>query len=112
MGKSGLTLCAVGVDHVTYMWVYKGGPPDQPVISFQYSPNRSGEIPLHYLFRGEDASRENQFYSVTDGYSGYNELSKRPEVIDRAGCWAYVRRKFVDATHGRNEVTPNFRTAT
>jgi len=89
----------------SYMWVYKGGPPDQPVIRFQYSPNRSGEIPLHYLFRGEEASDENQFYSVTDGYSGYNELSKRPEVIGRAGCWAHVRRKFVDATHGRKATT-------
>ena len=89
----------------SYMWVYKGGPPDQPVISFQYSPNRSGEIPIDYLFRGEDASAENQFYSVTDGYSGYNELSKRPEVIGRAGCWAHVRRKFVDATHGRKATT-------
>lgn len=85
----------------SYMWVYKGGPPDQPVISFQYSPNRTGNIPVNYLFREDDTPRKNQLYSVTDGYSGYNELSKRPEVIDRAGCWTHVRRKFVDATHGR-----------
>jgi len=89
----------------SYMWVYRGGPPDQPVISFQYSPNRSGEIPVNYLFRGEKPPRKNQFYSVTDGYSGYNELSKQIEVIGRAGCWAHVRRKFVDATHGRKVTT-------
>ena len=95
----------------SYMWVYKGGPPDRPVVSFQYSPNRSGEIPVAYLFKEEEAcaedegSAENSFYSVTDGYSGYNELSKRPEVIGRAGCWAHVRRKFVDATHGRKATT-------
>ena len=94
----------------SYMWVYKGGPPDQPVICFQYSEQRSGEIPIQFLFAEEVSMsaegetpfvEQNQFYSVTDGYGGYNDLSKRPEVIDRAGCWAHARRKFVEATHGR-----------
>jgi len=95
----------------SFMWVYKGGPPDQPVICFQYSEHRSGDIPVQFLFgeksrEGEDPPvRQNRFYSVTDGYSGYNDLSKRPEVIDRAGCWTHVRRKFVDATHGRKAGT-------
>jgi len=93
----------------SYMWVYKGGAPNQPVVCFQYSPQRSGDIPIQFLF--PEAESENRidkngdnyasFYIVTDGYAGYNELSKRPEVMGRAGCWAHVRRKFVEATHGR-----------
>ena len=93
----------------SYMWVYKGGPPNQPAVCFQYSPQRSGDIPIQFLF--PETESENRidkngdkyvsFYIVTDGYAGYNELSKRPEVMGRAGCWAHVRRKFVEATHGR-----------
>jgi transposase len=33
----------------------------------------------------------------TDGYQGYNTLGKKEKVI-HAGCWAHVRRKFVEAT--------------
>lgn len=39
-------------------------------------------------------------YLVTDGYSGYNGLSQMPGM-GHAACWAHVRRKFVEATHGR-----------
>jgi transposase len=32
----------------------------------------------------------------TDGYSGYEKVGRRPDVI-LLGCWAHVRRKFVEA---------------
>jgi len=38
---------------------------------------------------------------VTDGYDGYNALSKALGILGHAACWAHVRRKFVEATHGR-----------
>ena len=38
---------------------------------------------------------------VTDGYEGYNALSKSPRILGHGACWAYVRRRFVEATHGR-----------
>jgi transposase len=40
-------------------------------------------------------------YLMTDGYEGYNALSKLPGILGHAACWAHVRRKFVEATHGR-----------
>ncbi len=40
-------------------------------------------------------------YLMTDGYPGYNALSKAPGILGHAACWAHVRRRFVEATHGR-----------
>jgi transposase len=72
----------------SYMWVYRGGTPEHPVIVYQYSPSRSGDVPKSYLkgFRG---------WIQTDGYAGYEALAREPG-IDHAGCWAHVRRKFHD----------------
>ncbi len=36
-------------------------------------------------------------YLHADGYSGYNKL----ENITRCGCWAHLRRKFVEAVAGK-----------
>jgi len=36
-------------------------------------------------------------YVHSDGYSGYNKLSN----ITRCGCWAHLRRKFVEAIPGK-----------
>lgn len=72
----------------SYMWVYRGGTPEHPVIAYQYSPSRSGDVPKSYLkgFRG---------WIQTDGYAGYEALACETG-IDHAGCWAHVRRKFHD----------------
>ena len=58
----------------SYMWVYRGGPPEQPVIWFQYAQTRSGEVPGEFLFPGGVASgtggdRPPGLYILTDGYS-------------------------------------------
>ncbi len=82
------------------MWVYGGGPPDKPVIWFQYADTRSGDVPEGFLYpKGEDYP-DGAMYLITDGYSGYNALSQNPGILGPA-CWAHVRRKFVEATHGR-----------
>lgn len=74
----------------SYMWVSRGGTADKPVILFRYNPTR-----------GEDfANSEFKNYEgiiQTDGYAGYNTLGKK-EKITHAGCWAHVRRKFVEAS--------------
>jgi len=31
---------------LSYMWLYRGGPPDQPVIWYQYADTRSGTVPV------------------------------------------------------------------
>ena len=73
----------------SWMWVQTGGPPDQPVILFDYSTSRAQEVPTRLLdgYRG---------YVMTDDYAGYNALGAQAGV-ERLGCWAHARRKFVDA---------------
>lgn len=74
----------------SYMWVSRGGTEDRPIILFRYNPTR-----------GEDfANSEFKNYEgiiQTDGYQGYNTLGRKQKVI-HAGCWAHVRRKFVEAS--------------
>ena len=54
----------------SYMWVQMGGPPDKPVILFDYDPSRSSEVPARLLegYRG---------YLMTNGYDAYNYLVRR-----------------------------------
>jgi len=86
---------------LSYMWVYGGGPPDQPVIWYQYADSRGSEVPVDFLFPTEEVLPECEMYLVTDGYEGYNALSKSSGILGHGACWAHVRRRFVEATHGR-----------
>jgi transposase len=74
----------------SYMWVQTGGPPDKPVVLYDYDPSRGASVPTALLegFKG---------YLMTDGYDGYNEVA-RTDGIERLACWAHVRRRFVEAT--------------
>lgn len=75
----------------SYMWLYRTGQNSSlPIILYDYQPSRSGDNAVHFLkgFHG---------YLHTDGYSGYNKL----ENITRCGCWAHLRRKFVEAIPDR-----------
>ncbi|MDP3816967.1 IS66 family transposase [Pseudomonas sp.] len=73
----------------SWMWVQTGGPPDKPVILFDYSTSRAQEVPLRLLagYRG---------YLMTDDYAGYNAVAAQSSV-ERLACWAHARRKFVEA---------------
>jgi len=86
---------------LSYMWVYGGGPPDKPVIWYHYADSRGSEVPVDFLFPTEEALPACEMYLVTDGYDGYNALSKSPGILGHGACWAHVRRRFVEATHGR-----------
>lgn len=72
-----------------HMWVTLGGPPEQPAILFEYDPSRSKEVPLRLLdgFKG---------YLQTDGYSGYNAVCAKNDII-HLGCMDHLRRYFMDA---------------
>lgn len=74
----------------SYMWVFRGGPPDRPLIEYQYHPTRAGHVPRAYL-KGYTGIVQ------TDGYAGYDFLDAQPGVV-HAGCWAHARRKFVEVT--------------
>lgn len=71
------------------MWVRRGGPPDQPVILFDYDPSRSGKVAWRLTedFKG---------YLQSDGFSGYEAVGKRDGVV-HVGCLAHARRKFDEA---------------
>jgi len=71
----------------SYMWLYRTGNDGKtPVILYDYQPSRNGDNAVNFLkdFKG---------YVHSDGFSGYNKL----KGVTRCGCWAHLRRKFVDA---------------
>lgn len=72
-----------------WMWLVRGGPPDRPVVLFDYDTSRSGKVPLRLLdgFKG---------VLQADGYGGYSEVCRK-EGVTRIGCWDHARRKFVEA---------------
>ena len=69
----------------SFFWVRLSatGP---PVVRLDYDPSRSGAVAdrLFADFAG---------YLQTDGYTGYNGVAGRDNVI-QIGCWAHARRKF------------------
>lgn len=71
----------------SYMWVFRGGLPDKPVLIFQYHPTRSGQVPNEFL-------KDYSGYIQTDAYSGYDALGRRPDIY-HVGCWSHARRMFV-----------------
>jgi len=73
----------------SYMWVMRGGPPENPVIVYRYHPTRGAKIPLGYL-------SEYEGFLQTDGYDGYTDTGLLAGIT-HAGCWAHARRKFDEA---------------
>lgn len=73
-----------------WMWLIRGGPPQQPAVLFDYDASRSEAVPVRLLdgFRGT---------LQTDGYAGYNKVCRDNSIL-RIGCWDHARRKFVDAS--------------
>lgn len=73
-----------------WMWVTRGGPPDQPSVLFEYDLSRSGSVAVRLLddFKG---------VLQADGYAGYGQIC-RDNSITRIGCWDHARRKFVEAS--------------
>ena len=94
-------------EQTSQMWVFCGGPPGQPVIWFHYAPSRAGAVPRQVLLGeigppgADPPDPPLGFYLQSDGYTAYHALAAEPVVLGHAGCWAHVRRKFVDAAAAR-----------
>lgn len=75
----------------SYMWVFRGGNPDKPVIFFWYSQTHSGDVPQEILrgFHG---------YLQTDDFAAYERLEGQ---VLRVGCFAHTRRNFVKVVEAR-----------
>jgi transposase len=71
-----------------YFWAYHSCDPGNRFILFEYAGSRGGHVP---------SERLKTFSGIlqTDGYSGYSQLRKRPDIIS-VGCWDHCRRKFTD----------------
>lgn len=93
----------------SYMWVYRGGPPDKPVIWYQYAESKSAEVPREFLFPSGATDPPHLgpgsagFYIQSDGYAVYHLLAKEPSVIGHMACFAHVRRKFFEAAQSRKK---------
>jgi transposase len=79
----------------SYMWIYRGGQPDHPVLLYQYHRTRSGRKALEFLgdYHG---------YIQSDDFSGYDHLDQNPNIV-HLGCWAHARRKFVKVVKVRKK---------
>ena len=70
-----------------YMWVYRTGKhSSKQIVIYDYNKSRSGDVPKKYL-------GDYDGFVHTDGYAGYNKLTK----VTHCNCWAHVRRKFHEA---------------
>lgn len=81
----------------SWLWLQRGGPPDQPVVLYDYDPGRGAGVPKRLLdgFKG---------YLQTDGYDGYNAVVT-VNGLAHVGCMAHARRKFSEAVTAQGRKT-------
>jgi len=79
----------------SYLWLQRGGPPDHPVVLYDYDPGRGQAVPLRLLagFSG---------YLQTDGYAGYHAVVAG-QRLTHVGCMAHARRKFSEAVKAQGK---------
>ena len=82
----------------SYLWAQRGGPPNQPVVMFHYSPTRSQTV-ADELLQGFSGILQ------TDGYAGYPTVCAK-NGLRHAGCWAHARRKFDEALKAQGKGQP------
>lgn len=82
------------------MWVYASGGADPPIRIYAYQPTKGSEHPRRFLdgFGG---------YLQSDGFAGYDALVRAQPHITGVGCWAHVRRKFVDVQKAQETNNPD-----
>lgn len=79
----------------SYMWVYKTGKHEgNPIVLYDYEVGRSGNFAKKFLngFSG---------YLHCDGWTGYDKV----ENAKRCGCWAHLRRYFLNALDVQEDKT-------
>ncbi|HYQ71986.1 MAG TPA: IS66 family transposase [Gammaproteobacteria bacterium] len=79
----------------SYLWLQRSGPPEQPVVLYDYDPGRGAEVPKRLLagFTG---------CLQTDGYDGYNAVVALNNLT-HVGCMAHARRKFDEAVRAQGK---------
>ena len=77
------------------MWVYVGDD-SHPYNVFDFTLNRGRDGPKYFL-------KDYRQVLLADGYGGYNGVVAGNEIT-RAGCWAHMRRKVIDAEKAAPEI--------
>ena len=90
-----LPMLAKGKTTNARMWVYVGDS-SQPYNLFDFTLDRGRNGPLSFL-------RDYGQVLVADAYGGYNGVVAGNQIT-RAGCWAHLRRKFIDAEKAAPEI--------
>lgn len=91
---------SVGKTANVRMWVYLGDDA-HPYDIFDFTLNRSRDGPKYFL-------RDYHQVLLADAYGGYNGVVAGNEMI-RAGCWAHLRRKVIEAEKAASEIAPSHR---
>jgi hypothetical protein len=77
------------------MWVYVGDD-DYPYNIFDFTLNRGRDGPKYFL-------KDYRQVLLADAYGGYSGVVAGNEIT-RAGCWAHLRRKVIDAEKAAPEI--------
>jgi transposase len=77
------------------MWVYVGDDAG-PYNVFDFTLNRSRDGPKYFL-------KDYREILLADAYGGYNGVVAGNDIT-RAGCWAHVRRKIIEAEKAAPEI--------
>jgi transposase len=77
------------------MWVYVGDD-SYPYNVFDFTLNRGRDGPKYFL-------KDYRQVLLADAYGGYNGVVAGNEIT-RAGCWAHLRRKVIDAEKTAPEI--------
>jgi hypothetical protein len=77
------------------MWVYVGDD-DYPYNVFDFTLNRGRDGPKYFL-------KDYRQVLLADAYGGYNGVVAGNEIT-RAGCWAHMKRKVIDAEKAAPEI--------
>jgi transposase len=77
------------------MWVYVGDEA-QPYNVFDFTMDRGRDGPKRFL-------KDYGQVLLADGYTGYNGVVVG-NAITRAGCWAHMKRKIIDAERSAPEI--------
>lgn len=72
----------------SYIWVYRGGPPDTTGVYFTYQETRAGQ-------HAKDFLKDFTGYLQTDGYRGYDWVDDDPNIVHLA-CMVHARRPFAE----------------
>jgi transposase len=78
------------------MWIYVGDD-GYPYNVFDFTLNRGRDGPKYFL-------KEYRQVLLADAYGGYNGVVAGNEIT-RAGCWAHLRRKIIDADKAAPEIS-------